>query len=39
MARKGEEEKEGERERGKEEGRGKGGCNYFAIDWQGLLSL
>lgn len=24
---------------GGESGRKKGGCNYFAIDWQGLLSL
>lgn len=23
----------------KERGGEKGGCNYFAIDWQGLLSL
>lgn len=34
---KGEGEREGEGE--SKGGREKGGCNYFAIDWQGLLSL
>lgn len=28
-------EREGERKRGREEG----DCNYFAVDWRGLLSL
>lgn len=32
-------EREEGRKGGRERGREKGGCNYFAVDWQGLLSL